>query len=76
MKNPHVTPKKVEARVYPGLIVGGNRRTDIKQQSGPRAIKYNYDLLRKAITVGAIKVIEYLAGPRPLAAYTVVICTA
>ncbi|SRR6266851_7671584 len=31
---------------------------------------YHYDLLRGAITHGATKVVEYLAGPRPLAAYT------
>jgi|HubBroStandDraft_3_1064219.scaffolds.fasta_scaffold454237_1 hypothetical protein len=30
---------------------------------------YDYDLLHNAITFGSSKVIEYLAGPRPLAAY-------
>ena len=58
-----------EKRVYLGLKVGGKRRADIAQD-GPRVLTYNYDLLRSAITHGAAKIVEYLAGPRPLAAYT------
>jgi len=61
-----------EKRVYLGLKVGGKRRAETIRQasSGPAIITYNYDLLRGAITHGATKVVEYLAGPRPLAAYT------
>jgi len=60
-----------EKRVYLGLKVGGKRRADIAQvQDGPRVLRYNYDLLRSAIIHGAAKIVEYLAGPRPLAAYT------
>ena len=61
-----------EKRVYLGLKVGGKRRAETIQQapSGPAIITYNYDLLRGAITYGATKVVEYLAGLRPLAAYT------
>ena len=55
-----------EERVYLGLKVGGKRRADI----APRVLMYNCDLLRSAITNGAAKIVEYLAGPRPLAAYT------
>ena len=55
-----------EERVYLGLKVGGKRRADI----APRVLMYNCDLLRSAITHGAAKIVEYLAGPRPLAAYT------
>ena len=58
-----------EKRVYLGLKVGGKRRADIAQD-GPRVLTYNYDLLRSAITHGAAKIVEYLAGPPPLAAYT------
>ena len=60
-----------EKRVYLGLKVGGKRRADIAQvQDGSRVLTYNYDLLRSAITCDAGKIVEYLAGPRPLAAYT------
>ena len=59
-----------EKRVYLGLKVGGKRRTDTAQvQDVPRHLIYNYDLLRSAIEHGAAKIVEYLAGPRPLAAY-------
>ena len=58
-----------ERRVYLGLKVGGKRRAD-SSQDGPRVLRYNYDLLRSAITRGSGKIVEYLAGPRPLAAYT------
>jgi hypothetical protein len=65
------TLKKVKERkrVYLGLKVGGKRRADTTQQA-PKSITYNYDLLRSAITHGSSKVVEYLAGSRPLAAYT------
>ena len=63
-----------EKRAYLGLKVGGKWRADAIQHwqapSGPDVITYNYDLLRGAIFQGATKVIEYLTGPRPLAAYT------
>jgi len=72
-ENHQETMKKAvkEGRVYLGLKAGGKRRADIAQvQDRPRVLTYNYDLLRSAITYGAAKVVEYLAGPRPLAAYT------
>jgi hypothetical protein len=72
-KNPHVDPEKTaEERVYLGLKVGGKRRAEtMKQiQSTHKGPTYNYDLLRNAIALGASKVVEYLAGPRVLAAYT------
>ena len=64
--------KVVEERVYLGLKVGGKRHTEAvyQGQRGLKTLTYNYDLLRDAIAFGATKVIEYLAGPRPLAAYT------
>ena len=71
--NHQQTMKKAikEGRVYLGLKTGGKRRADIAQvQDRPRVLTYNYDLLRSAITYGAAKIVEYLAGPRPLAAYT------
>ena len=62
----------LEERVYLGLKVGGKRRTDIvKQKQATRNIlTYNYDLLRSAIRLGATKVVDYLPGPRPIAAFT------
>jgi hypothetical protein len=72
-KNPHSNLEKAaEERVYLGLKVGGKRRADtMKQiQSKHKGLTYNYDLLRNAIALGATKVVEYLAGPRVLAAYT------
>ncbi len=71
-KNPLAnTDKAAEERVYLGLKVGGKRRAEImKQMSQRKSLTYNYDLLRNAITLGATKVVEYLAGPRVLAAYT------
>ncbi|KAH9970349.1 ankyrin repeat-containing domain protein, partial [Lactifluus volemus] len=62
--------KPAEERVYLGLKVGGKRRVDIIQQTQThKTITYNYALLYNAISSGATKVVEYLAGPRPLAAY-------
>lgn len=63
--------KVSEARVYLGLKVGGKRRVDIEnyKQSKRKALTYKYELLRKAISSGAAKVVDYLAGPRPIAAY-------
>ena len=71
-KNSHANPEKVAERVYLGLKVGGKRRAETMQQiqSGHKGLTYNYDLLRNAIALGATKVVEYLAGPRVLAAYT------
>lgn len=69
-KNPHANPEKAaEERVYLGLKVGGKRRAEtIKSER--KGLTYNYDLLRNAIIFGATKVVDYLAGPRVLAAYT------
>ncbi|KAH9170814.1 hypothetical protein EDB89DRAFT_2230439 [Lactarius sanguifluus] len=66
-------PKKApEERVYLGLKVGGKRRTDIvnHRQTQHKTLTYKYDLLRSAIKFGATKIIDYLAGPRPTAAFT------
>jgi hypothetical protein len=65
------TKESEEERVYLGLKVGGKRRSDavLQKLAGRKAITYNYDLLRGAISSGATKVVKYLAGPRPLAAY-------
>ncbi|KAH9034041.1 hypothetical protein EDB83DRAFT_1786796 [Lactarius deliciosus] len=65
--------KAPKERVYLGLKVGGKRRgTDIvkHRQTQHKTLIYNYDLLRSAIKFGATKVIDYLAGPRPTAAFT------
>ncbi|KAH9020875.1 hypothetical protein EDB84DRAFT_1441656 [Lactarius hengduanensis] len=65
--------KAPEERVYLGLKVGGKRRgTDIvnHRQTRHKTLTYNYDFLRSAIKFGATKVIDYLAGPRPTAAFT------
>ena len=61
-----------DKRVYLGLKVGGKRRVDIAKlkQNQRKTVSYNYDLLRSAIGSGASKVIDYLAGPRPIAAFT------
>ena len=72
-KTSQVNPDKAaEERVYLGLKVGGKRRADMSLQKPIEhgALKRNYDLLRSAISSGAAKVIEYLASPRILAAYT------
>jgi hypothetical protein len=72
-KDSQVNPNKaVGERVYLGLKVGGKRRVDTMQpiQSKHGALTYNYDLLRRAIASGAAMVVEYLAGPRVVAAYT------
>ncbi|KAH8995800.1 hypothetical protein EDB86DRAFT_3077358 [Lactarius hatsudake] len=67
-----VSKKVPEERVYLGLKVGGKRRADIAKQGQTqrKTPTYNYDLLRSAIRSGATKVIDYLAGPRPIAAFT------
>ncbi|KAI0030398.1 hypothetical protein K488DRAFT_87813 [Vararia minispora EC-137] len=58
---------------YRGLNVGGRKRQDLSsrgkstQQPQWRAIWQV--LLKEAATGGAVKAVEYLAGPRPLAAY-------
>lgn len=77
-ENHQQTPTKVikEKRVYLGLKIGGKRRTDTAQvQDVPRILIHNFDLLRSAIEHGAAKVVEYLAGARPLAAYTYYVAT-
>ena len=62
--------KVSEERVYLGLKVGGKRRTDfVKHKTKLKAPTHNYDLLRSAICSGSTKVIDYLAGPRPTAAF-------
>lgn len=72
-KNPHANLENAaEERVYLGLKVGGkwHAKTKKQMQEEHKGLTYNYDLLRNAIALGATKVIEYLAGPRVLAAYT------
>lgn len=70
-KSPTNQDKPAEERVYLGLKVGGKRRATVRQiQSEHRTLTHNYDLLRNAIASGATKIVEYLAGPRVLAAYT------
>ena len=72
-KTPRANPEKVlEERVYLGLKVGGKRRAEtMKQiQREHKGFTYNYDLLRNAITFGASKVVDHLAGPQVLTAYT------
>jgi hypothetical protein len=68
-------PKKAsDERVYLGLKVGGKRAAvgTHKQRAMRKMFNFthNYDLLRSAIRFGATKVIDYLAGPRPAAAFT------
>jgi hypothetical protein len=70
-ENPHqkaLKKAKEGGHVYLGLKVGGKRRAETIQQAS-KAMMYNCDLLRNAIGHGSSKVVEYLAGPRPLAAY-------
>ena len=65
--------KKVsDKRSYLGLKVGRKRRVEIAniKLSQGKTLTYNYDLLRSAICSGASKVVDYLAGPRPTAAFT------
>ena len=70
-KPPANLDKPAEERVYLGLKVGGKRRASTQQiHTENRTLTYNYDLLRNAIASGATKIVEYLAGPRILAAYT------
>ncbi|KAI9433859.1 hypothetical protein H4582DRAFT_1856238 [Lactarius indigo] len=64
--------KKIpEKRAYLGLKVGGKRRADLAdlRQTQRKTLAYNYNLFRSAIRSGATKVIDYLAGPRPIAAF-------
>ncbi|KAI9433857.1 hypothetical protein H4582DRAFT_1982964 [Lactarius indigo] len=67
-----VVSKAAEERVYLGLKVGGKRRADLPKlkKAQRKALTYNYDLLRSAISSGATKIIDYLAGPRPIAAFS------
>lgn len=72
-KTSQVNPDKAaEECVYLGLKIGGKRRANMSLQIPIEhgALTRNYDLLRNAISSGAAKVIEYLASPRILAAYT------
>ncbi|KAI9451558.1 hypothetical protein BJY52DRAFT_1297200 [Lactarius psammicola] len=64
--------KTSEERVYLGLKVRGKRRGDLAnhKKTQRKSLTYNYELLRSAISSGATKVIDYLAGPRPIAAFT------
>lgn len=66
--------KASDERVYLGLKVGGKRAAveTHRQRTLRKVLKHthNYDLLRSAICFGATKVIDYLAGPRPTAAFT------
>ncbi|KAF8265333.1 hypothetical protein EI94DRAFT_356458 [Lactarius quietus] len=72
-KSDAATKSKVsEQRIYLGLKVGGKRRTDFarNRKYQCQTHRHNYDLLRSAIRSGATKVIDYLAGPRLIAAFT------
>ncbi|KAH8991543.1 hypothetical protein EDB92DRAFT_1945881 [Lactarius akahatsu] len=71
VKGSAVVPKASEERVYLGLKVGGKRRADLAKhkQAQRKALTYNYNLLRSAIGSGATKIVDYLAGPRPIAAF-------
>ncbi|KAI0059307.1 ankyrin [Artomyces pyxidatus] len=62
---------KAEQRVYRGLNVGGKKMQQLPEPQGRRKIDIpnRYILLREAIHVGASKIVGYLAGPRPLAAF-------
>ncbi|KAF8267587.1 hypothetical protein EI94DRAFT_1801491 [Lactarius quietus] len=64
--------KAPEECIYLGLKVGGKRRAEImkNKHTQRKGLTYNYDLLRSAIRSGATKVVDYLAGPRLLAAFT------
>ena len=68
-----ITVSKVSAkeRIYIGLKVGGRRRLDIEKykQAKHKTLTHDYELLRNAIRSGATKVVDYLAGSRPIAAY-------
>ncbi|KAH9034042.1 hypothetical protein EDB83DRAFT_2296416 [Lactarius deliciosus] len=72
VKGSAVVPKASEERVYLGLKVGGKRRGDLAKhkQAQRKALTYNYNLLRSAIGSGATEIVDYLAGPRPIAAFT------
>ncbi|KAH9017611.1 ankyrin repeat protein [Lactarius pseudohatsudake] len=70
VKGSAVVPKAAEERVYLGLKVGGKRRADLAKhkQAQRKALTYNYNLLRSAISSGATKIthnddiVQYLAG--------------
>jgi hypothetical protein len=64
------TRTPAEERVYLGLEAGGKRHAETMRQiqSEHKGLTYNYYLLRNAIALGTTKVVEYLAGPRVLAA--------
>ncbi|KAH9170812.1 hypothetical protein EDB89DRAFT_2071544 [Lactarius sanguifluus] len=72
VKGSVVDPKAANERVYLGLKVGGKRRADLAKpkQAQRKVLTYNYNLLRSAISSGATKIVDYLAGPRPIAAFT------
>ncbi|KAF8260330.1 hypothetical protein EI94DRAFT_1780506 [Lactarius quietus] len=59
-----------EKPVYLGLKVGGTRRVGIRDHNlaKRKTLMYKYELLRSAIQSGATNVIDYLTGPRPIAA--------
>jgi hypothetical protein len=62
--------KVSEKHIYVGLKVGGKRCLDIEIfMPKCKTLTYNYEFLRNAISSGVTKVIDYLAGPRPIAAF-------
>jgi hypothetical protein len=60
-------------RVYLGLSVHGKKRTDLAKHNDPNAsqaeVKAVIPLLWQAVSNGATKLMDYLLGDRPLAAY-------
>ncbi|KAF8075783.1 ankyrin repeat protein [Lyophyllum atratum] len=58
-------------RLYLGLTVHGKKRTDLAKMNDPNATQGFdlYPLVWKAADKGATKIVEYLAGDHPLAAY-------
>ncbi|KAJ7635860.1 hypothetical protein B0H17DRAFT_1217253 [Mycena rosella] len=62
------------SRVYAGLDVHGKKRMDLAKQNDPdsfdlSAEKHSVPLLWQAAGADACKIVEYLAGERPLSAY-------
>ncbi len=61
------------SKSYLGLNVHGKKRKDLASQNDPNAVSHEQSpvvpLLWRAATVGATKVIEYLASDKPFAAY-------
>ncbi|THH17575.1 hypothetical protein EW146_g3245, partial [Bondarzewia mesenterica] len=62
--------KDPEETIYLGLNVGGKKRRDLVAPHAPRrTVLSSPRLLLEAAKAGALGVLDYLSGPRPLAAY-------